>query len=93
MDKSSNEVVKGVQVYHNIIKGDIIKKKTKESGYPRTSSYKEEASKVREWYAWMQGEAKMKIRSCQEARSSTHRCNRASKESTWELERLGVHAS
>ena len=60
---------------------------------PSTSSRKEEASKVKEWYTWRKGATNMKKRTCQEVRGGTHRCNRTSKESPWELEVLGVRAS
>ena len=63
-------------------------RKPKEIGHPSMSSHKEEATKVREWYVWTQGAAKMKMRSCQERRSGAHRCNQDSKESVWELGKI-----
>ena len=65
--------------------------KPKEGGHPSTSSRKEEASKVRV--------VCMNVRSSQDEdeelsrRQKRYKCNQTFKESTRELERLGVCAS
>ena len=93
MHRSSNETVKGAQVCHKTRRGATAKigsQRNLDTQACQATKRKLASERV----AFMDARSsKEEDEELSKGKNGAHRCNRTSKERTWELERLGVHAS